>query len=86
MRYDVGTCPFYQPTPSPLSNSSHQHCLGGSSSLLGRVASELLLRLGLGGELGSADGRDTLDSELTEVGTVAVLGSLVGDSPVAPES
>lgn len=58
--------------------------LRGLSGLLGLVASELLLSLGLDGELGTADGRDTLDSELTEVGAVAVLGSLVGDGLVAP--
>lgn len=52
------------------------------SGLLGLVAAGLPLGGGLGGELGSADGRDTLDGGLTEVGTVAVLGGEVGNSLV----
>lgn len=67
----------------PASPSANENRLG--SGFLGRVASKLLLGIGLSRTLGSADGRDTLDSELTEVGTVAVLGSLVGDRLVTPE-
>jgi hypothetical protein len=56
--------------------------LGG----LGLVSAELGLGLGLDGSLGSADGRDTLDSGLAEVRSVAVLGGLVGNSLVGPAS
>lgn len=56
--------------------------LGSGSSLLGLVAAELLLGLGLDGALGAADGRDALDGDLTEIGAVAVLGGLVGNGLV----
>lgn len=56
--------------------------LGGGSGLLGLVAAELLLGGRLDGALRSADGRDALDGNLTEIGAVAVLGGLVGNSLV----
>lgn len=58
--------------------------LGGSSGLLGLVATELLLRLGLDGLVGSLDSGNTLDSSGAEVSTVAVLGGLVGNSLEGP--
>lgn len=48
----------------------------GATGLLGR---SLLLSL-----LRAADGADTSDSLLTEIGTVVVLGSLVGNTLVDP--
>jgi hypothetical protein len=58
--------------------------LSGGSGLLGLVATELLLRLGLDGLVGSLDSGNTLDSSGAEVSTVAVLGSLVGNSLEGP--
>lgn len=60
----------------------HLRRLLGGSGLLGLGTTGLGLGGRLGLALGAADGRDTLDSGLTEVGTVAVLGSLVGNSLV----
>jgi len=54
--------------------------LSGGSGLLGLVATELLLRLGLDGLVGSLDSGNTLDSSGAEVSTVAVFGGLVGNS------
>jgi hypothetical protein len=59
----------------------HLCLLGG---LLGLVTPQLGLRGGLNGPLGAADGRDTLNGGAAEVGTVARLGSLVGNSLVGP--
>ena len=72
------------PLPLPLKAFHPASLLRGLSSLLGLVAAELGLGLGLDGTLGLADGRDALDSGLTEVGAVAVLGGLVGDRLVGP--
>lgn len=60
------------------------------SSLLGGVATELALGLGLHGALGSADGRGTGDGGLQEVGAVSGLASgggnvLVGLAVVGAE-
>lgn len=54
------------------------------SGLLGLVASQLGLVLGLDGFVRSADGRSALDSGGSEVRTIAVLGGLVGNSLVDP--
>lgn len=78
MRYEDVTS--HSTIPPPLAKGSY---LRGSSSS-GLLAAELLLAIGLDGELGLADSRDTLDSSLTEVGAVTTLGSLVGNRPVAP--
>lgn len=58
--------------------------LSGGSGLLGLVATELLLRLGLDGLVGLLDGRSTLDSGGAEVSAVRVLGDLVGNGLVGP--
>ena len=58
--------------------------LGSGGSLLGLVATELLLGLGLDGLVGSLDGGSTLDGSGAEVRAVAVLGDLVGNSLVGP--
>lgn len=55
-----------------------------SGGLLGLLAAELRLMLGLGGTLGAADGRDALNSMAAEVSTVVGTGSLVGNRLVAP--
>lgn len=52
--------------------------------LLGLVSSELGLGVGLDRSLRSTDGRDTLDSGGSKVGTVARLGSQVGNGLVGP--
>ena len=59
--------------------------LGGSGGLLGLVATELLLGLGLDGLVGLLDGGSALDGGGAEVSTVRVLGSLVGNGLVGPE-
>lgn len=58
--------------------------LSSGGSLLGLVAAELLLGLGLDGLVGSLDGGSTLDGSGAEVRAVAVLGDLVGNSLVGP--
>jgi hypothetical protein len=58
--------------------------LGGGSGLLGLVATELLLRLGLDGLVGLLDGGSTLDSSGAEVRAVRVLSDLVGNGLVGP--
>lgn len=58
--------------------------LGSGGSLLGLVAAELLLGLGLDGLVGSLDGGSALDGGGAEVRAVAVLGDLVGNSLVGP--
>lgn len=53
-------------------------------SLLGGVATELLGGLGLDGALGAADGGGTGNGGLDEIGAVAGLADLAGDSLVGP--
>ena len=54
------------------------------SGLLGLLAPQLLLGRGLGLPLGLPDGGDAGDGGFTEVGSVAVLGRLVGNGGVDP--
>lgn len=58
--------------------------LGGGGSLLGGVAAQLLLGLGLHGALGLEDGGSTGNSGLAEIGAVAATGDVVGDVLVGP--
>jgi len=58
--------------------------LGSGGGLLGLVATELLLGLGLDGLVGLLEGGGTLNGSGAEVSTVTVLGSLVGNSLVGP--
>jgi hypothetical protein len=58
--------------------------LSGGGGLLGLVATELLLGLGLDGLVGLLEGGGTLNGSGAEVSTVTVLGSLVGNSLVGP--
>lgn len=67
--------------PAHLSSSLH---LSGGSGLLGSVATELLLSLGLGGLLGAADGAGAGNGGLPEVGAVTGLSDLAGDVLVGP--
>lgn len=62
----------------------HHPLLLSSGSLLSGVAPQLLLRLGLDGPLGPADGAGARDGGGAEVGTVSVLGGLVGNGAVGP--
>lgn len=73
--------------PRPARNTvqiSLNNPLLGSSSLLGGVAAELLLGLGLDGTLGLQNGGGTGDGGLAEVGAVASLSDVVGDVFVGP--
>ena len=75
------------PKPSlsrPLNSMTTCLCLSLGVGLLGLVAAGLLLGGGLHGALGAADGGDTLDGGLAEVGTVAAGSSLAGDGGVSP--
>lgn len=60
--------------------------LAGGGSLLGLLAPQLGLVVGLDGQLGLADGGGTLDGGLTEVSAVAGLGDLGGNGLVGPKS
>lgn len=63
---------------------SRQNLLG-LLSLAGLSATGLLGRSILLGELGATDSADTGDGLLTEISTVVVLSSLVGNTLVDPE-
>lgn len=60
--------------------------LAGGGSLLGLLAPQLGLVVGLDGQLGLADGGGTLDGGLAEVSAVAGLGDLGGNGLVGPKS
>lgn len=85
MRYFI--CYVIEPTnPDPHSSRNNSHlCLVGSGGLLGLLAAELGLGVGLDGLLGVAESADTLDGGLAEVAAVAALGGEVGNSLVGPE-
>ena len=51
---------------------------------LGGIAPELVLRRGLDGPLGPANGADAGDGDVPEVGAVSVLGDQVGNGLVGP--
>lgn len=69
---------------SELSCTLVNYLLLGSSSLLGGIPPQLLRGLGLQGPLGAADGAGAGDRDGPEVGAVAVLGGLVGNSAISP--
>lgn len=98
--YNSPSDPYLQPQPNshahPHSSffkalflhfyvSSPRLGLASGGSLLGLLAPQLGLGVGLDGQLGLADGGGTLDGGLTEVSAVAGLGDLAGDGLVGPD-
>jgi len=70
--------------PQPLLRIAHPLLLASSSGTAGSRTTKLLGGLGFGGPLGAEDGAGAGNSGLAEVGAVAVLGSLAGNSLVGP--
>jgi len=70
--------------PQPLLRVAHPLLLASSSGTAGSRTTELLRGLGLDGPLRAEDGAGAGNSSLAEVGAVAVLSSLAGDSLVGP--
>lgn len=68
----------------PPQGSLHQKYPLLLGSLLGGVATQLLLRLSLNGALGFADGGGTGDGGFSEVRAVSRLGGGVGNVLVGP--